>query len=114
MDKQHRRDLIRAYQERKSAAGIYAIRCEATGQAWVARTFNVDAQQNSAWFALRLGSYRNPAVQAAWKAHGEAAFRYEVLERIDDEKLTPLGREDALKDRKRHWIAALAAGKALG
>ena len=53
-------------------------------------------------------------MQAAWNAHGEPAFSFEPLERIDDEALTPLGRADLIKARERHWLAALGAKKAVG
>ena len=114
MDKQTRRDLLRDYKERKSVAGVYAVRCAPTGEVWTAGSRNIDAQQNSLWFGLRNGGHINRAMQASWTAHGEAAFSFEVLERIDDEALTPQGVRDQLKTRERHWLAALGAKKAVG
>ncbi|MCR5876367.1 hypothetical protein LRS10_20790 [Phenylobacterium sp. J426] len=58
-----------------------------------------------------MGTHPNRDVQAALKAHGGDAFGYEVLERIDDPDLTPLGLADLLKRRERHWIEALAGRK---
>lgn len=75
---------------------------------------NLEAQQDGVWFGLRLGGYPNRALQAAWTAHGEAAFTFEAVERIEDEDLTPLGLADRLKARERHWLAALGALKAAG
>lgn len=114
MDKQTRRDLLRDYKERKSVAGVYAVRCAPTGEVWTAGSRNIDAQQNSLWFGLRNGGHINRPMQASWTAHGEAAFSFEVLERIDDEALTPQGVRDQLKARERHWLAALGAKKAVG
>jgi hypothetical protein len=114
MDKQSRRQAIRDYKERKAAPGVYAVRCAATGEVWVGGSRNLDAQQNSLWFGLRTGGHVNRAMQAAWTAHGEAAFSFEPLERIEDEDLTPLGRTDVIKARERHWLAALGAKKAVG
>ena len=114
MDKQSRRDLIRDFKERKTAAGVYAIRCATTGEVWVGGSRNIDAQQNGAWFGLRNGSHVNKPMQAAWKAHGDAGFSFEVLERIDGEERTPLGLADEIKSRERHWRAALGAMKATG
>lgn len=114
MDKQTRRDLLRDYKERKSAMGVFAVRCAPTGEVWTAGSRNIDAQQNSLWFGLRNGGHINRAMQASWTAHGEAAFTFEVLERIEDDTMTPLGLADLLKARQRHWLEALGAKKAVG
>lgn len=115
MDKQTRRDLMRDYKERKATLGVFAVRCVATGEVWTAGSRNVDAQQNSLWFGLRNGGHINRDMQAAWTANGgEAGFTFEILERIEDEVLTPLGLADRLKARERHWLEALGAKKAKG
>jgi hypothetical protein len=114
MDKQARREAIRDFKEKKTVAGIYAVRCAPSGEVWVAGASNVDPQQQRHWFGLRTGGHHNRTMQAAWNAHGGEAFSFEVLERLDDEDLTPLGRADLIKARERHWLAALAAMKAVG
>lgn len=114
MDKQSRRDLVRDYKDQKTAAGVYAIRCAPTGQVWVAGSRNIAAQQNSSWFSLRSGGHPNKALQAAWTAHGPDGLAFEILERIDDETLTPMGVVDAVKSRAAHWLAELGAQKAVG
>jgi hypothetical protein len=114
MDKQSRRQLVRDFKERKTAAGVYAVRCAASGEVWVGGSRNIDPQQNSLWFGLKTGGHVNRAMQAAWTAHGEAAFAYEVLERIEAEDHTPMGLVDLTKSRERHWLATLGAKKAVG
>lgn len=109
---QDRANLIRQYKERKTAPGVYAVRCP--DGVWVAASRNIDSQQNSTLFGLRTGGHPNKAMQAAWKAHGPEAFTFEVLERIEDETLTPLGLADLVKVREAHWRAELGAAKAVG
>lgn len=109
-----RKELIKAYKERKSSPGIYALRCVATGEVWVAPSRNLDAQQNGIRFSLRLGSHPNKALQAVWNAEGEQSFAYEIVERIEDEDLTGYLLDTALKERLRHWRATLGAGLAVG
>jgi hypothetical protein len=41
-------------------------------------------------------------MQAAWNAHGEAAFAYEILETLDDDT-APLLLRDLLEERRQHW-----------
>ena len=114
MDKQSRRQVVRDYKERKVSMGIFAVRCAVTGQAWVGQSRNLEQQQNGIWFGLRQGGHPNLALRAAWAAHGEAAFAFEVLEVIDTEGLSPYGRDNLLKDRDAHWRAELGAPKLVG
>jgi hypothetical protein len=114
MDKQSRRQLVRDYKERKVPAGIFAVRCAASGEIWLGASRNLATQQNSIWFGARTGGYANRALQAAWTAHGEGAFAFEVLETLDDEDLTPLGRSDLLKRRLAHWLETTGGAKIVG
>lgn len=92
---------LAAYREQKALAGVYAVRCAASGQVWVGQAPNIDKIQNRLWFSLRQGSPFHADVQAAWNAHGEDAMSFEILELIDED--TALGRSNALKDRLAHW-----------
>jgi hypothetical protein len=114
MDKQSRRQVVRDYKERKVAQGIFAVRCAPTGQVWVGVSRNLDQQRNGVWFGLRQGSYPNRVLQAAWAAHGEAAFVFEVVQTMADEDLSAYARDNWLKDRAAHWRAALGATKLVG
>jgi hypothetical protein len=104
-----RRAATAAYKERKPVAGIFAVRCEATGEIWVGRTMDVDKVWNRVVFSLRTGGNANRALQSAWNASGAEAFAFEVLESLDDEALA-FARESALKDRMAFWREKLAAG----
>jgi hypothetical protein len=107
MNNLRKREMLRAYRERKVRQGIYAVRCEAAGLAWVAASRNLDSDQNRIWFSLRLGSQPNRTMQAAWTSHGEGAFRHEILEVVDDENtlLIPA----LLREREIHWREILGA-----
>ena len=104
-----RKALLRAYKERKVEAGVYAIRCLASGEVWVGATPDLATRQSGVWFTLRLGSHREPTLQAAWATHGADAFAFEQIETIDDEGLDSFGRASRLKDRRDHWIGMLNA-----
>lgn len=114
MDKQSRREAIRDYKEKKTQAGVYAVRCLATTEVWVAGAANVENQQTRHWFGLRMGSHMNKAMQAAWTAHGEGGLTFEIVERLETEELTPLGVADLIKRRERHWLETLGAKRAVG
>jgi hypothetical protein len=114
MDKARKREIARAYAERERVQGVFAVRCAASGEAWVSSSRNLDTQKNSVWFALRLGGHPNKAVQAAWNTHGEDAFSYEIVEELASESLTPMGLRDLMKTRERHWRGALGAAAPVG
>ncbi len=114
MNAARRRDLIRTHKAQKVRAGAFVVRCAASDEAWVSPSPNLDAQRNGLWFSLRLGGHPNSALQAAWRTHGEDAFSFEILEVLDDEDMTPLGRADALKTLASAWRARLNARPAFG
>jgi hypothetical protein len=114
MDKQTRRQAVSDYKERKVAHGVFAVRCAPTGEAWVGSSPNLEQAPNRLWFALRQGGHPNSALRAAWTAHGEAAFRFEVLEAVDVADLSDYARASILKDRDAHWRAELGAAKLVG
>ncbi|MBC6982216.1 GIY-YIG nuclease family protein [Caulobacter sp. 17J80-11] len=110
MDAADRRAAAAAYKERKTAAGVFAVRCAATGQVWVGESRHLATQQNGLWFSLKHGSCMNRDVQAAWAAHGEDAFSFEPLEQLEAD-LSPYLVRTALKERSIEWRSKLAAAR---
>jgi hypothetical protein len=106
MNGANRKAAIAAYKKQKSAAGIYAVRCAPTGQAWVGQTLNLESIQNRIWFMLGVGSHSNQELQSAWTVYGADAFIFEVLEQLKDEEL-PYVRDTLLKERLIHWRSTL-------
>ena len=88
--------------KRKASRGVFAVRCTVTRQVWVEASPNLDGSLNGLLFFLRNGLHRDPVLQAAWRTHGEQAFRWDVLERLDDE-LSDVVASDLLESRRREW-----------
>lgn len=107
MDNVLKKQLTRIYKEQKVRAGIFAIRCTASGEAWVAKTPDIDKRQNGLWFQLRMGGFPGKSLQRAWNTHGESSFVFEVLEEIreESEAMVPL----RLKEREAQWRKQLGA-----
>jgi hypothetical protein len=108
MNAQARKAAIAAYKERKPAYGVFAVICNATGEAWVGRSRHVDTEQNGLWFSLRQSSGRHRSLQAAWTLHGEPEFRFEELDRLRED-YPEIGRMDELGRRAALWQARLQA-----
>ena len=106
--KADKREAARQFKERKVAAGAYAVRCSTSGAVWVGISRNLDAARNACWFSLRMNGHRVPSLQAAWDAHGEPAFQFELLEALENDT-HPLAVPDLLKALKTSWLAKLNA-----
>ncbi|WP_237155648.1 GIY-YIG nuclease family protein [Oryzibacter oryziterrae] len=97
-----------AFKERKVVAGVYALTCQPTGAVWIGETANLEGILNRQMFSLRIGSHPVATLQGAYRAHGEAAFAFEVLESLEDEEI-PAIRAKWLRDRVAHWRAERGA-----
>ncbi|MBR1164458.1 GIY-YIG nuclease family protein [Bradyrhizobium elkanii] len=108
MKTEDRKQAIADYKKRAAVAGVFALRCRATGEVWVGQALDLDKIENRIWFTLRMGSHRNAELQRAWTAHGADSLSLETLERIEDEELAYV-RDTLLKERVQHWRAKLNA-----
>jgi hypothetical protein len=103
-----RKAAIAAYKERKTIAGIFVVRCAASGEAWVGQAPNLETIQNRIWFTLRQGGHPCRSLQAAWNTHGEAGLTFGECERLEDEETAHV-RNALLKERMLHWRIELKA-----
>jgi hypothetical protein len=108
MDKIERRAAVAAYKERKAPAGVFALRCAATGEVWVGQAPDLDKIWNRLSFTLRSGGHPRRALQATWSAHGEAGFAFEVLERLGEE-LEGYALRSEIEDKVALWREKLGA-----
>jgi hypothetical protein len=108
MDRSERKAAVAAYKERKTVAGLYAVRCAATGAEWVGAAPDLSTIWTRRTFALRQGAETNKALQSAWNTHGPENFAFRILEEIDLDEI-PYGRERALKEGVAHWREMLGA-----
>jgi hypothetical protein len=103
-----RRAAAAAYRERKVLSGVYAVRCQASGEVWVGAWVDLATIRNRLWFALRQDAHPNKNLLAAWREHGEAQFSFEILETLDEETAPDL-RASKLAERAAHWRETLQA-----
>ncbi len=108
MERADRKAAVSAYKERKVVAGVYVVRCVASGQKWAGTAPDLATIWTRHAFSLRQGADRNRGLQAAWNAHGQDAFTFEVVEEFDPETLT-FARDRTFKERLLHWREALGA-----
>ncbi|HEX9954812.1 MAG TPA: GIY-YIG nuclease family protein [Allosphingosinicella sp.] len=105
-----RKAAVAAWKERKSAPGIYVVRCTASGESWVGRAPDLATMQTRLWFTLRMGSNPHRALQAAWRLYGGEHFSFKEVERLEDD-LSPGLMQARLRTRLDHWAEQLGAAK---
>ncbi len=103
-----RKAAVAAYKERKVVGGIYAVRCEASGETWVGQWPDIGTIQTRLWFTLRNGTHPKKDLLEAWHSHGESQFSFEILEKLEDET-SPYLRASNLKDSASRWREKLKA-----
>lgn len=91
-----------AWKERDTEWTVFAARTG--GNTWVGVTSDLKAIENRLSFTLRIGNCRTKGMQAAY----DGTLAVEPLEYLDSD-LGPLARQDAIRDRRAHWCAELAA-----
>ena len=106
--REDRKAAIAAYKERKADAGVYAVRCAASGQQWVGGAADLRTIWNRISFSLRQGDGRPASLQEAWRRHGADGFTFEIVERLDADDPGYDGVR-TLRDRLAHWRAVLPA-----
>lgn len=107
MNEEDRKAAVAAYKERKVEAGIYAVKCTASGQVWVGSAPDLSTIQNRIWFTLRQGHNSHRSLQEAWTAHGGVAFTFEDVERLADDDDPSYIRGAAPKSLHAKWIEKL-------
>ncbi|AWK86976.1 GIY-YIG nuclease family protein [Azospirillum thermophilum] len=112
MKGEERRAAVSAYKERKVSAGVYAVRCAASGQVWVGTAPDLATIRNRLWFQLRMGVSPHRDLQAAWTAHGPDGLAFEVVDPVEFKEEEPAyARAATLKERLAHWSRTLEAGR---
>lgn len=102
-----RKDLIRAYKERRRVAGVFQIKNTANGKVLLGSSLNVDGPLNSHRFMLRSGKHLNEALQKDWAAFGEDSFTFEILETVPESDNPQTNVEDELSLLEQIWLEKL-------
>lgn len=104
-----RKAVVAAYKERKSAYGIYVLRCMATGQVWVGYAADMEKIRNRIAFTLRSAATPHRSLQEACRRHGAEQFAIEELEVRSDEDEPGFARDAWRKARLAYWRGKLDA-----
>jgi group I intron endonuclease len=96
--------LKREYQEAPKEAGVFRITNTANGKIYLGSSLNLHGPLNKHRFVLSIGSHINKALQADWKQFGEAAFVFEIVEKVKPSNDPAFNVEDELDLLEQIWI----------
>jgi hypothetical protein len=78
-----RREISRAYKERKRRGCVYRITNTRDGKYLLGHAADLASVRNHFAFAVATGSAVHPKLRADWEALGGEAFRLDVLEELE-------------------------------
>ena len=102
-----KKELRRAYKERRKPAGVFQIKNAANGKVLLGSSLNLDGALNAHRFMLSTGAHRNGTLQKEWNDFGADTFAFEILEVVeaaDDPSFDP---SDELTLLEETWIERL-------
>ncbi len=78
-----RREISKAYKERRLVGGVYRITNIRTGKYLLGHAADIASIRNRFEFALSTGSAVDPRLRADWDRYGPTAFSLEVLDELE-------------------------------
>jgi len=98
-----RRDIKRAYKEAKQPMGVYEIRIEGEESVFLGFTTDLRARFNRHRTELKFGSHRNKGLQRLWNERGGAAFRFAVIDELEQEEESTANVDEELETLAEMW-----------
>lgn len=77
-------------------SGIYKITCLITNKFYIGNAFVIKQRWGTHKYYLRHNKHSNQHLQFAWNKYGEVAFKFEVIEYIEDRNI--------LAEREQYWL----------
>lgn len=103
-----KKELKQKYKEMKTPMGVFIIKNNMNGKAFIGVSKDTKSILNRDKFQLKMGAHRIKELQSDWREYGEEAFTFEVIEDLPyDEKEEKLDYTEELEIMKMLWIEKL-------
>lgn len=102
-----RKEIIRAYKERKKPAGVFQVKNTVNGKVLLGSSLNLEGVFNGHRFKLSAGRHPNGALQRDWDAYGPQSFVFETLEVIQEKEDPNFNLDDELTLLEQIWLEKL-------
>ncbi len=102
-----RKEIKRAYKERKKPAGVFQVRNTVNGKILLGSSLNLEGVFNGQRFRLSSGRHSNRALQSDWNAYGPENFAFETLEVVQVKDDPNFDVNDELTLLEEIWLEKL-------
>jgi len=99
--------MKRAYKQSKPPMGVYRIANRGNDTVFIGYASDLQARFNRHKAELRFGGHRNRELQDMWKAFGESAFTFEILDELEQKEETPANPKEELQVLAKMWVQKL-------
>ncbi len=108
MDTHEKKELKDRYKRMQPRMGVFAIIHRGTSRCFLDISTDIPSMFNRIEFQLKMGMHPCKSLQADWKAEGESAFAFEVLDTLTyRDEVTRATYVEELKTLKAMWIEKL-------
>jgi hypothetical protein len=102
-----RKEIKRAYKERKRPAGVFQLRNTVNGKILLGSSLNLEGVFNGHRFKLSAGGHPNRVLQKEWNEYGPDAFAFELLEVVQEKEDPNFDLNDELTLLEQIWLEKL-------
>lgn len=102
-----RKEIKRAYKERKKPAGVFQVRNTVNGKILLGSSLNLEGVFNGSRFRLTSGSHPNRELQKEWNLYGPERFVFETLEVVRETDDPNFNLDDELTLLEQIWLEKL-------
>ena len=101
-------EMKRTYKQFKPPMGVYRIANQQNNTVFLGFATDLRARFNRHKSELRFGGHRNRELQDLWKALGESAFTFEILDELEHEDDSASNPKEELQVLADMWFQKLA------
>jgi hypothetical protein len=99
-----RKKLKEEYKSRVLDKGVFAVKNNKNGKVFLGSSLNLHGILGRNRFLLNTGSHKNEPLQKDWKAFGEGAFSFEILETLEIKEDAGYDYDEDLKILEMMWV----------
>ena len=104
-----KKEMKKAYQQKKTIGGIYAIQNTKTNKWFVRESHNIAASENLFQFSKKINDCPEQKLKQDWLQYGSECFCFILLEELEkNEQQTRKSFNEDLKELLQIWLEKLS------
>ncbi|MGI6091669.1 MAG: GIY-YIG nuclease family protein [Veillonellaceae bacterium] len=99
-----KKQLKLEYKETPRPMGVFQIKNNANGKIFIDSSMNLPGSFNGQRFQLNMNGHSNKQLQQDWNTYGPDVFTFEILEKINPDKIAKDDWREAVSNLKAKWL----------